>query len=162
MAVINQVRLSGEKLVVAEPTVIQDRSNAGRKIRTETNSTFEFGVVSNGEVKKFQVKIKYVAKLSLENDDVYLGTYESETEATFDIQSKGGIDDWMKVPLDVLKPYFAFVHYLARQQAQDRLLAAGFRGVVLPIPDNVKVTENKAPEKSIKTPKRVQNAEKAK
>lgn len=137
MGVLSHVRQVEEKLSTVDP-IPQQVKGEKSQIRNETTTTFEFGVPENTKVTDFRVRINYSVILSFEEGHTQLCKYESTSVAFFQLQSKGGFENWSAVPNDLMIPYFAMAHYLARQRAEERLLAAGFRGVALPVPDNLK------------------------
>lgn len=139
MGVISQVRQIDEKLSTTDP-ILQNGKGEKSKIRNETTTTFEFSIPENTKVTDFCVKIHYTVILSFEKDARQLCKYECTSVAFFQLQGKGGFENWADMPDDLMIPYFAMVHYLARQRAEEHLLAAGFRGVALPIPDNLKMS----------------------
>ena len=136
MGVISQVRLIDEKLTTVDPV---PKKPVNGKIRNQTTSTFEFSVPEQAKVDHFRIRVEYSVKLDLDETSDLLCTYESSTLAVFQIQSYGGFDKWTEPPTAVLTPYFAFLHFLVRHRTEERLLSAGFRGVALPVPDNLRV-----------------------
>lgn len=136
-AVLAQGRMVNESLVTPEPMPIREK---GAEIKNTTTSTFELGVPDGEIVSSFQIFLGYSISLTLKDskgEDVKLCTYESKFVSIFNVIATHGFDNWKDATDDAVSPYFAFVHYLARQRAEERLLAAGFRGVELPIPDNL-------------------------
>ncbi len=139
MGVISQVRQIDEKLSTTDP-ILQNGKLEKSQISNETSTTFEFGIPENTKVTDFRVRIHYTVILSFEEGAIQLCKYECTSVAFFQLQDKGGFENWEDMPEDLMIPYFAMAHHLARQRAEEHLLAAGFRGVALPIPDNLKMS----------------------
>lgn len=135
-AVITQARAVEEKLSAAVAMPERPKDGAASRIKTETNTTFELGIPENGAKDTFQISIAYAVTLVFEKEDLKLCAYECKFLAIFSLV--GTNPDWDNLPPAEITPYFSFVHHLVRQQAEGSLVNAGFRGVTLPVPDNLK------------------------
>ena len=127
-----------ESLDTAEPMPAKKK---GSRLHNSTSSTFELGVPDDGVVSSFRTFLDYSVSLAMqdsEEQELKLCTYKCKFVAIFSVLAKHGFDDWKDASEEAIQPYFSFVHHLVRQRAEERLLAAGFRGLELLVPDNLK------------------------
>lgn len=150
IAVINNSRVIEEKITAVENAALKDKVS-GIRTYSNTGSTFEFGIPSEGEITSFQIELAYTVTVHLSEDHSELFKYESKSEVIFQLKSKYDSENLEDVPHEALAPYFSFVHFLARQRAAEHLLAAGIRGINLPIPDSIQPTplDSPAPPKAM-------------
>lgn len=139
-ALAHQIRLMEESLVT--PESFPNPQGKQLKTHTRTTSTFEIGLPDNERPpKSFQVTLQYSVKLTADKpgSDPY-ATYSSKTTAVFQIVNPEELGDLQGAPIEYWGTYFSFVHLLARRTALERIVSAGFQGIKLPVPDNVKTT----------------------
>ena len=88
-------------------------------------------------MSSFRVVLGFTATLSLAHAELELCKYESKFVAIFNVIDREGALNWAELKDSAVLPYFSFCHSLIRRRAEETLLAAGFRGIHLPTPDNL-------------------------
>lgn len=138
-AILDKTSLIFEKIEISE-SVLNTLEKGVKTIGHITNTTFELGVPKDSNNMTFQIRVKYAVDLLINQDKIKFCTYESKTYTTFKVSDTNNID-WKNVPKNILTPYFSFVHSLVRRRAEEHLLAAGYSGIILPLPNNLNISQ---------------------
>lgn len=136
-AILDKSTLIFEKLETIE-SVLNELEEGTIHTGHVTNTLFELGVPKEEKNTSFQIRVGYSVELLLNKNKIKFCSYESKIYLTFELQDHDGFD-WKDVPPKVLSPYFSFAHSIARRRAEEHLLAAGYPGIVLPLPGNLKI-----------------------
>lgn len=105
------------------------------KTNVETSTRLEFGFGEGSDSNSVLVRISY--DVNLRSGDALFASIQLVVMGTFHVLAKHGFEKWEDMPAEAPVPYFAFVHYIAREKALQAFVAAGFKGVALPIPDEL-------------------------
>jgi hypothetical protein len=136
-ALLSLSRFLEEKLITPEDLP----AKKGQQIRNQTSTTFELAVPDDQSLATFRVVLEYSVNLTMSLDDersAELCTYQSKFVGYFDVANKDGFVNWHDVSDEAIRPYFSFCHQLVRARAEQSLLAAGFRGIELAVPEDLK------------------------
>lgn len=105
-------------------------------ISVETTTKMEFGFGEGDSPDVIGTKIEYHVKVRSKDGDIY-AIYNGTFLGEFRVMEKHGFESWAEMPPEVPIPYFSFLHFVAREKANDAFIGAGFRTLILPIPDEL-------------------------
>jgi hypothetical protein len=126
-----RARTVSETLTVEFPAGGQP--GGAKQVQAEFRAQFELKVENPTRPKLFQVWVDVNITLRLLDATQDLCVYTSKSVVEFTVVRAQGPAPFSN-PM-AIEPYFSFAHYISRRRAEDRILGAGFAGVILPVPE---------------------------
>lgn len=130
---LSQSRLTSEQAICAALT---NQAPIQVQIKTDTASSFSIGLDLPETPKVIVINIDFKASLKISDTEKNLIDYEAKHEVQFALEGWIGFVDWTNVPSEAIAPYLAIVHNIARSKAELTISEMGFKGIVLPQPEN--------------------------